>query len=376
MAEKKKEFIIPKRSQKAIEEDPDVLIRIGVTQIPMSYKGSVQLSGATLPTKPLKAKVLLEGWSVYEKDLSSDSGIRSASNLSLMKLSVSKSSPYNVMRRSAGFTDTHADAVMNFLGNHPVFINRSDPEQFDRITNQYTGKKASLLWFVEDMRKFRNQKVNDQDDTIEISFRMREMKGDLKKLRDTLYLIGESPTGDTAEELYFQLSTLVIDNPKSQARRNFLNFIVSPTMKDSQIELMKLINKATDCGVITVDQNFYTFQGTRIGTNLMEVIQHLEYDTDMLKGVKIGLANESGLQEDVNEAHKVAAKVNGNEDESKAIAWVSDHMKSTGLHKNPNTVLKKVTSLQGAVDEFNRLAKEVDLDKGEYLTVEKVMENI
>jgi hypothetical protein len=376
MAEKKKEFIIPRRSQKAIEEDPDVLIRIGVTQIPMSYKGSLQLSGASLPTGPLKEKVLLTGWKVYDKDLSTDKGVMSASNMSLMKITVSKSSPYTVMRKSAGFSDKDADAVMAFLGDHPVFINRSDPRQFDRISGEYVGKKASLLWFVEDMRTFRTQKVSDHDDTIEISFRLREMKNDTKKLRDTLYLIGESPAGDTAEELYFQLSTLVIDNPKSQARRNFLDFIVNPTLKTAHIELTKLINKATDCGVITTEKNFYTYQGTRLGNNLMEVIQHLEYDSDILKSIKIGLANESGLEEDVEEAHSVAAKVNGTEDTAKAIAWVSDHMKASGLYKNPAVALNGKNTLEEAIEVFNNKAKAEGLPKEEFLTVEKVMENI
>lgn len=378
MAEKKKEYIIPKRSQKAIEEDPDVLLRVGVVDMPFSYKSKVELGNVKVPVKgqPLKSKVLMDGWRVYTEDLSTESGMNSAAKVRLMKLAVSRSSPNMVMRKSAGFTDDDADAVLNLLASSVVFINRSDASQFDRVSGEYIGKTANRQWFVEDMRKFRNQKVNDHEDTIEISFRLREMKSDVKKLRDTLYLIGESPSGDTAQELYFQLSNAVIDNPKSQARRNFLDFIVNPTMKPAHIEMTKLINKSVDLSIIAQDGGFYTYQGTRLGKNLTEVIQHLEYDSDILKSIKIAIANESGSEEDAQEAHSIAAPITKSDNDLKGVAWVSDHMKATGLYKLPASALKGKNTIAEAVEVFNAKAKGEGWENDRLLTVDKVLENI
>jgi hypothetical protein len=371
--------VLPKRSQKAIEEDPDVLLRIGTTDMSFSYKGGWGLSSVEVPQKgnPLKFDVLATNWRIIEKDLSTPEGVKMAATTPYMPLKVSKGAPNVVMRKSQGFSDAQADRVMELLSKHPMFINRSDPNQYDRISKTDKGATAGRPWWVEDMRTARKQVMLDQDDTIEIGAFLKAIVGKEKQLRDILFLIGEIPNAnDTVEDLYFQLRTATLSDPNSESRRKFVNYVIRPTMKPAQIAILRLINKAVSCGVMAEGQGYFMYQGSRLGTTQQQVIEHLEYDTDTLKSLKIAVANATGYADDVEEANEVAGKVNGSADEARAIAYVSDMMKSKGLSKNPGMSLKGVDTLAEAVEVYNRKVKENDLPVSEKLTAEMVLSDI
>lgn len=379
MAQPKKYIIPAKRSQKAIENDPDVLLRIGKTVMPSSFKSKPYLTGVEIQDKrnPNKFKVLVEGFLIADKDLSTTEGKSIAAQLPYMKIQVSNSAPNVVMRKSAGFTDAQADRVLEFLKQSSLFFEKSNPAQFDRITGEPIGKTASREWWFEDMRTAREFVMSDQDDTIEISIMLKAMRGKEKQLRDTLHLIGESPNAnDNAEELFFQLRNATIADPKAESRRKFIKFVLRPEMSESQLGLLKLVNKAVDAGVVAYDQEYYTFRNSRLGTSTNEVVQHLEYDSDMAKDIRISLATTTGDDEDIDSANKVAESVNGKADQVKGIAYISDRMAKTGLYKKPSMALKGVDTIQEAVDVFNKKAKEEGLPTSEMLTEEFVLEEI
>lgn len=379
MGLEKPKYVLPKRSQKSLNNDPDVLLLMGSVNLPLSPKGEWNTGFIENETNhPLKSKVLAKGWRILDKDVSTKEGREIANRLPYMEMKVSRSAPCMVMRRSEGYTDADADAVIEFLSKNRLFVNRGDVKQFDPISEQFIGDSATRGRWFEDMRKFRKRKMSENQNTIKIGAAIERMEGNEKMLRDTLFLIGETPgKNDTAEDLYFQLSNAVIDNPNQEARRNFVNLILSPTMKPAHIELLRLIKKSVEFGVIQNDQSgYYVFKNSRIGVTEQEMIQYFEYDTDSLKTLKVALANATGEEEDEVEAHQEASKVNGSGDTNKGIAWVSDRMRTIGLHKNPSTVLKFANTIEEAVDVFNKLAKEVSLPKDEFLTVKKVMDNI
>lgn len=377
--EQRKTHTLPKRSQKAIENDPDVLLRVGATNLSESFRGGFSLAALEVPTKdhPLKMKILATNWRVVEKDLSTKEGREIAATLPYMPLRVSKGAPNVVMRRSQGYTDRQADEVMELLSSAQQFINRSDPKQHDRITKSDIGATASRKWWVEDMRYARKQAMNDQDDTIEIGAKMKSLAGNERALRDILFLIGEAPNAqDTVDDLYYQLRTATISDPNAESRRKFINYVIRPTMKPNQISILRVINKAVASGVMAEGNGYFMYQGSRLGTTESEVIAHLEYDTNTLKSLKIAVANKTGYADDVEEANEVAGKVNGSEDEARAIAHVSDLMKSQGLYKNPTMALKGVDTLAGAVEVYNKKAKELELPASDRITVEGILEAI
>jgi len=266
---------------------------------------------------------------------------------------------------------------MELLSKHPMFINRSDGKEYDRIAKADIGTSAGRGWWVEDMRTARKQVMIDQDDTIEIGAFLKAIVGKEKKIRDILFLIGETPNpNDTVEDLYYQLRTATISDPDAESRRKFINYVIRPVMKSSQIDILRLVNKAVACGVVAEGQGYFTYQGSRLGTTQDQVIAHLEYDTDTLKSIKIAIANTTGYEDDVEEANEVAGKVNGSADEARAIAYVSDMMKSKGLYKNPTMALKAVDTLAGAIEVYNKKAKEFDLPASEKLTEEMVLSDI
>jgi len=367
-----------KRSQKAITEDPDVLLRVGMNKELLSTRGGLGVY-IEVPDKrnPLKSKVLVANWAIAEKDLSTETGMKIAAKLPLMKLEFSKSKPSMVMRKSHGFDDAKVDDIIELFSSTPILLNRSDSKEFDRITQSALGKNASAQYFFEDMRLARKQNISDNEDTIDISVKLREMKGDSQKLRDALFLIGEQPDRDTsAEDLYYMLSNQVVNNPKSEARRKFMEYIVTPTLSNVEIEVSKYIKKGIACGVIEDKQGYLVFGSRRLGVSQQEAMIDLINEDDIYRSLKIAISNATGLSEDVSAANKVVNAVNGSANEARGIAFVQDLAKTRGLASRPDLIFGKINSLEGAVSKFNELVAKQALPADSRISIQFVNEEI
>lgn len=367
-----------KRSQKAITEDPDVLLRVGMNRELLSTRGGLGVY-IEVPEKknPLRSKVLVSGWAIADKDLSTETGMNIAAKLPLMKLEFSKSKPSMVMRKSHGYTDSNVDDIIALFSSTPILLNRSDSKEFDRITQSALGKNASAQYFFEDMRLARKQNIADNEDTIDISVKLREMKGDAKKLRDALFLIGEQPDREVShEDLYYMLSNQVVNNPKSEARRKFMEYIVTPTLSDKEIEVSRYIKKGIACGVIEDKQGYLIFGSRRLGVSEQEAMIDLVNEDDIYRSLKISISNATGLSEDVAAANKVVNVVNGSANESRGIAFVQDLAKKRGLATRPDLQFKSITSLEDAVAKFNELVSKQALPADSRISVQFVNEEI
>jgi hypothetical protein len=367
-----------KRSQKSITEDPDVLLRVGMNKELLSTRGGLGVY-IEVPEKknPLKSKVLVAGWSIAEKDLSTETGMKIAAKLPLMKLEFSKSKPSMVMRKSHGYTDSHVDDIIALFSSTPILLNRSDSKEFDRITQSALGKNASAQYFFEDIRLARKQNIADNENTIDISVKLREMKGDSKKLRDALFLIGEQPDKDVdVDDLYYMLSNQVVNNPKSEARRKFMEYIVTPTLSEKEIEVSKYIKKGLGCGVIEERQGYLVFGSRRLGVTEQEAMVDLVNEDDIYRSLKIAISNATGLPEDASAANKVVTVLNGSANEARGVAFVQDLAKKRGLATRPDLIFAKVNSLEDAVTKFNELANKQALPADSRISVQFVNEEI
>jgi hypothetical protein len=227
------------------------------------------------------------------------------------------------------------------------------------------------------MRLARKQNIADNEDTIDISVKLREMKGDAKKLRDALFLIGEQPDREVShEDLYYMLSSQVVNNPKSEARRKFMEYIVTPTLSDKEIEVSRYIKKGIACGVIEDKQGYLIFGSRRLGVSEQEAMIDLVNEDDIYRSLKIAISNATGLSEDVAAANKVVNVVNGSANESRGIAFVQDLAKKRGLATRPDLQFKSITSLEDAVAKFNELVSKQALPADSRISVQFVNEEI
>lgn len=372
-------YVLSKRSQRSIESDPDVLLRIGMSVMPLSHKSAPEI---TLEIRegshPLKSLVLADNWAIVEKDQSTDEKMKIAMKISHMKIKVSNSAPNVVMRKSQGFSDKDADAVIKFLQKHPGLLNRSDDKQWDNIAKEpRETEKASCQWWFEDMRLHRKKELSEDDVTIDIASAIKGMQHDPKKLRDALFLIGLNPDrNDTVEDLYFMLSQNTIRNPKSEYRKKFVEFILNPKLSKTQLETLRLIKTGLSCGVVQEDSGFLVFNSNRLGIDETQAMQQLEYDTDLLKQLRIEVSMKSGLPEDVQAANKLVESPTGQPDEVRGIAWIKDALKTTGLSEKPHLTIRNEMTLEDAVGVYNSKVKDAKLDKSHFISVDHVLKEI
>lgn len=372
-------YVLSKRSQRSIEEDPDVLLRIGMSTMPLSYKSAPEIT-LEIPegSHPLKSLVLSDNWKIITKDQTTDENIKIAMKISHMKIKVSNSAPNFVMRKSQGFNEKDAKKVIDFLKKHPGLLNRSDDSQWDSFAKHPKATpKASCQWWFEDMTIHRQKELSEDDTTVQIATEISAMKNDPVKLRHALYLIGLSPDkNDNVEDLYYMLSSQTIRDPKSEYRRKFVEFILNPKMSKTQLDILRLVKTGLACGSIQEDTGFLVFNTNRLGVSDIQAVEHLQYDGDLLKQLRVDVSTKTGLPEDVQAANKAIGQPKAVADETRAIAWVSDRLLETGLSQKPHLTLKDVETLEDAVTVYNKKVKDGKLGKEDMITVDKVLEEI
>jgi hypothetical protein len=364
-----------KRSQKAVTQDPDVILRIGKISNFTSARGEKETTLEIYHEGNVRC--ILKGWRFGERKFDTVEDKKKAMQTVPMIINISKSRPNVLIRKQDNVSESRINEVIAFLSQMENFLNMSDPTQYDRFSELAIGPKAGADWFFEDMRATRQLKTSANEDTIEIGAKLHAMKGNEKALRDALFLIGESPSKtDTAEELYFLLSSAVIDDPKSETRRAFMKYFVHPEMNPKEKEIQLWLNKAVSFGVVENRAGFLVFGNERLGVSDREAIEKLLYENDLYKSLKVGVSNKSGMKEDIEEANKVVSVVNGTADEARALAYVSNLMKDNGLAKAPHMILRGVDTLEGAVAKYNEKAKEVGLTAKDFITVDGIMAEI
>ena len=366
---------IPKRNQKAITEDPNVLLRIGKMS---PFKSNKTENKTTLEIfDDGNSKCILSGWRFGERKFDTQEQKKKACQTVPMLIELSRSKPNLVIRKKDNISNEKLDQIIEFLNQMPNMLNRSDPNQFDRFTEEAIGPKASADWFFEDMRAARDFAVSANDDTVEIGAKLHAMKGNDKALRDALFLIGESPEReDSTSDLYFMLSAAVISDPKAETRRKFIKYFVRPDMNPKEKEIQKWINKGVAAGVIEERSGFLVYGSERLGVSDREAVECLNSEDDLYKSLKVSVSNATGIKEDIEEANKVVDAANGTADEARAIAYVSELMKKNGLAKRPDLVLKGIDTLEDAVKKYNESAKSEGLTAKDFITAKGVSEEI
>ena len=365
-----------KRNIRSVVEDPENIFRFGKFD-PLTSNTPKQIA-VSIPMGGLKLKWLTQGWRFVEVDLSNDEGQKKGSRVIPMSISVSTSKPNMVIRRSDGIEDKVIDELIENLKKSPVFINRNDPEQFDPFTETKIGSKATAEWFFEDLRVARRSKKSEILDTVQISAHIDSIKDSDKDLRNALFLIEENPSRlDTTEDLYYMLLNAVISDPKAKARKMFIEYVLNPNLSKKELEILRVVKTAISVGVVEQRDGFYVFSNTRLGANQREYLEHLGYEADLLRSLKVSLADKTGIPDHIQEANKVAESSNSaTAEDLKAIAWVSDQLKKSGLSQNPVKTLQSSNTLADAVTTYNKKAAEASVPKADWLTEAKVLEAI
>jgi hypothetical protein len=366
-----------RRSQKAVTEDPNVILRIGRNR---PFTSNKQLFSTTLEKESPSGGTLsmTKGWRVVERKFGNEKEMKEACKVAPLNIEVSRSKPNIVIRKQDGVSEKVLNELVDFLRDIPsLLIDRNNRDQYDPFLDQAVGTNASAEWFFEDMRTARKQKVSVNEDTIQIGAKIHEMKGNATKLRDALFLIGEAPSKeDELEDLYFMLSNKVIDDPKSKSRQLFIKYFINPDMSDKEVDILKWLNKGLSFGVIEQRGGFLVYGSERLGVSEREAIEHLGFSADIFKSIKVAVSNKSGMKEDIEVANKVVEAVGSTADISRAIAHVSDMLKSKGLSSRPDLILKKIDNLEDAVAKYNEKVKEADLPKTEFITVDGILAEI
>ena len=365
-----------KRNIRSVVEDPENIFRFGKFD-PLTSNTPKQIA-VSIPMGGLKLKWLTQGWRFVEVDLSNDEGQKKGAKVIPMSISVSTSRPNMVIRRSDGIDDKVIDELIENLKKSPVFINRNDPEQFDPFTETRIGKNATAEWFFEDLRVARRSKKSEILDTVQISAHIDSIKDSDKDLRNALFLIEENPSRlDTTEDLYYMLLNAVISDPKAKARKMFIEYVLNPNLSKKELEILRVVKTAISVGVVEQRDGFYVFSNTRLGANQREYLEHLGYEADLLRSLKVSLADKTGIPDHIQEANKVAESSNSaTAEDLKAIAWVSDQLKKSGLSQNPVKTLQSSNTLADAVAAYNKKAADASVPKSDWLTEAKVLEAI
>ncbi len=366
---------IQKRNQKAVTQDPDVLFRIGINR---NFTANKQIFDTTLEIANPDGGTftMTKGWRIIERKFDTEKELQAACKVAPLLISVSRSKP-NVIIRKGDVPQKTLQKLIDFLNKVPFMLDRNDREQYDPYLEEAIGPKANAEWYFEDMRTARKQKISTNEDTIEIGAKLHEMKGDVNKLRDALFLIGEAPTkDDTAEDLYFMLSDKVITDPKSKTRRMFIKYFVNPEMTEKEISLLKWVNKGVASSVIEARNGFLVYGSERLGVDEREAVEYLGYSEDVLRSLKVAVSNATGMKEDIKAANKVIEAVDGSADTARAISYISDKMKSSGLSSAPHMVLRGVDNVNDAVSKYNAKAKDAGLTKAEYISTDFVLDEI
>ena len=365
-----------KRNTRSVVEDPENIFRFGKFEALTS--NTPKKTSVSIPLGGLKLKWLTQGWRFVEVDLSNDEGQKKGAKVIPMSISVSTSRPNMVIRRSDGIDDKVIDELIENLKKSPVFINRNDPEQFDPFTETRIGKNATAEWFFEDLRVARRSKKSEILDTVQISAHIDSIKDSDKDLRNALFLIEENPSRlDTTEDLYYMLLNAVISDPKAKARKMFIEYVLNPNLSKKELEILRVVKTAISVGVVEHRDGFYVFSNTRLGANQREYLEHLGYEADLLRSLKVSLADKTGIPDHIQEANKVAESSNSaTDDDLKGVAWISDKLSKSGLSGNATKTLAGKNTIAAAVEAYNKKAAEAQVPKSEWLTEAKVLDAI
>ena len=357
--------------------NPDILVRIG-TMRPQEIRSGMGEHFLPVDKKNGKggALTLTAGWMTVERNFQSKTDLDALKSFQPLSLKISRNSPEITIKKSHNYTSEDADRVIDFYKDHPNFIHLNDPKQFD----QYSGlpvqdsPQSSAEWYIEDMREARTQKVSKHKETANILRVIDKNEANEKWLRDALFILGEVPQkDDTIEEMYGAITDLVIENPKSEQRKKFVEVYLEEKIDAKQIEAEKWLAKAVSLSIVQFKDGMFCYGANKLGSDEAQAVSQLMFDTDVYRAVRAAVSEKSDLPEDKETFKEIKEQSNGAVDEAKGIAWVSDKLKASGLYKNPGVALKDCSTVSEAVTVFNNKVKTEGLGKEEYITTEMVM---
>ena len=368
------------RSRASNTINPDILVRIGtMNPAQIGNRSGEHVIPVDISDGKGGCDTLVEGFKVFNRTFVGDKALEHLKTLSPLKLEISRTKPEITIKKSAGYDSKDADRVLDFFRRHVNFIDLNNPAQYDPFSEMPVqgSPKANASFFIEDMRQTRVAKVSTKKEMMEILRLIDKNETNEKWLRDALFMIGESPVKeDTVEEMYAALADLVIDNPKSEQRRKFVEVYLSGKSDDKVLETEKWFNKAVSMGIVQFREGMFCYNLNKLGSTEKDSVSQLMFDHDVFRSLKVAVSEKSDLPEDKQVMEKEAAKANGSADELRAIAWVSDKLKSSGLSGNPARTLNSVSTLGDAVSKYNELAQKAELPKSEFLTEQKVLSAI
>jgi hypothetical protein len=319
------------------------------------------------------------GWLIVERNFRTKEEIEAFKTFVPLSLSISRNNPEITIKKSQNYTSEDADKIIGFFKDHPSFIDLNDPAHFDPSSGMpvETSPQASAQWYVEDMRVARTQKVGKHKETSKILVLINENEENAKWLRDALFILGEVPLReDTAEEMYGAITDLIIEHPKSDQRRIFVEVYLDKKVDEKTLQAKRWFAKANALNVIQFKENMYCYGTTKLGTDEEQSITQLMFDTDVYRSVKAAVSEKSDLPEDKDVFEKTAEASNGSTDELKGIAWIGDKSKEVGLYKSPGVAFKNCNTIDDAVAVYNAKVLKDGHDKDEFITAEDVAKGI
>lgn len=368
------------RSRAANATNPDILVRIG-TMNPgqIGNRSGEHVIPVDISDGNGGCDTLVEGFRIVNRKFTGEKALDHLKTLTPMKLEISRTKPEITIKKSAGYDSEDADRVLKFFRSHANFIDLNNADQYDPFSEMPVqgSPKANAAWFIEDMRETRVAKVSTKKEMMEILRLIDKNENNEKWLRDALFMIGESPTReDSPEEMYAALADLVIDNPKSEQRRKFVEVYLSSKPDEKVLETEKWFKKAVSMSIVQFREGMFCYNLNKLGSTEKDSVSQLMFDQDVFRSLKVAVSEKSDLPEDKQAFDKEAAKVNGSAEDLKAIAWVSDQLKKSGLSQNPVKTLQSSNTLADAIAAYNKKAADASVPKADWLTEAKVLEAI
>ena len=328
-----------------------------------------------------KCESLSAGWKIRKFNLNDPAEHKQYIMSVPMGVVLSRSRATALITKRDGLSEQEISDLKGFMRRAKYFVDKNDPKQYDRNTNERIGSNADADFWFEDLRESRVAEESIIEETVAINMALIEMKSDESSLRDALYLIGEKPEStDTASELYFQLIVKLIKEQDASKRKTFVEFYVKESSTKEHIEAQKWIKKGLVHEVITVHGNTFMFGTDRLGDNEEQAVKFIMSNESTRRFLINSISNKSGLKEDVSAAKAEFSKVEDESedviDEKRGIDFVKSRAKEIGLTTNPGPMFSGCKTLKDAVTKYNSKLKEQNLPNPVFLSEDSVMEAI
>lgn len=362
-------------------EDTTTVLEIGTFNKLMSVKSSHSI--------PLLAKkkdgtmdVVMAGWRIMNVDPTNHDAFKKYVMSTPFDIQLSRARSSIKITKRDNLSDEHLNNLKQLMRDSGYFLDKNSTAEYVRATGERLGKHADAEFWFEDMREARVSRQAVIEETMAINAALIAMKADKETLRNALYIIGETPDKDDIEsDLYYQLIVSLVDRQDEVKRKQFIQYYVDAKDSSDYIEAKIWFNKALKHDVITTHGGMFMFGSDHLGDNEEQCIKYIMSNADTRRFLIQAISNKTKFDEDVNAARKefsVEIKSNdtGKVDHVRAIEYVKDQAKLTGLAQNPGPMFSSCKNLKEAVKKYNEKVDGANIPNAKHLTEEIVLEAI